>query len=270
MMLPRIFRLGVIVAVLIAAVMAASAQQVSAAHRGFVPMIRYDSGAPKGYNHIICYSVTPRSSFPGANVYLFDQFYPSAFQAILSQTATACTPAKKTLLYRKPNAVKPNGHFVCYPIKKAPTIQMTRNYVNQLEKNSAVFMTPSVLCAPTDKEDASPPPTPHNHLLVYDEKLQGAQFEKTLPTTTVTLYDQFFPSGFTTTLGNPVALLTPARKELINQKPLPVKPNGHWVQYAFTSPAPVSETRNYINQLEKNTVNIFFPSFLLVPTNKSL
>jgi hypothetical protein len=270
MLLARIFRLGVTAGVLAAAVVAASAQQVSAAHHGFVPTIRYDSGAPKGYDHIICYNVTPANSFPGANVYLFDQFYPSAFEAMLSQTTTACTPAKKTLLYRKPNAVKPNGHFVCYPINQPPTIKATRSYVNQLEKNSATFMTPGVLCVPTDKEDASPPPTPHNHLLVYDGKLQGAEFEKALPKTTVTLYDQFFPSGFTTTLGSPVALLTPARKELINQKPIPVKPNGHWIQYAFRSPAAVSETRNYINQLEKNTVNVFFPSFLLVPTNKSL
>jgi hypothetical protein len=243
-------------------------QQSLAAQRRF--MVRYDSGAPKGYNHIICYDVTPTNSFPGATVALFDQFYPNGFKTNLSQTTTACTPAKKILLYRKPNRITPNGHFVCYAINDAPTIDMQRNYTNQLEMNSATFIKPASLCVPTDKLDGAPPPVHPNHLMMYSVKLQGASFVNPLPQTTVTLFDQFNTNGFTTTLGNPVAFLPPTHKELIKRKPIKVTPNGHWVKYSFTSPAAVSEARDYINQLEKNTVYVFFPSFLLVPTNKSM
>ncbi|MGA8574074.1 MAG: hypothetical protein WB609_00100 [Candidatus Cybelea sp.] len=269
MLLPRIFRLGVVAAVLTAAVMLTSAQQASAAHETYVASIRNDSGAPKGFNHIICYNVAPASKFAGATVALFDQFFPNGFQTKLAQTKIACTPAKKVLLYRKPIKVTPNRHFVCYPINDPPTIQTRKNYVNQLEKNSTTFVTPVALCVPTLKYGAPALPPHPNHLLVYDQLLQGASFVNPLQPTTVTLFDQFFPSGFTVTLGNPFALLTPTEKKLIHQKAIPVTPNGHWVEYSFTSPTKVSTTRDYTNQLETNTVNVFFPSFLLVPTNKS-
>ena len=265
---PRVFALG-FASVLAPAIALALAQTVSAAPHPLGLRITPESGAPKGFNHIICYNVAPAGAFPGATVRLFDQFFPGGFETRLSQTTTACTPAKKVLLNRKPLKVTPNGHFVCYTINQPPTIQAPRSYVNQLERNSTTFMTPGVLCVPTDKEDAATPPPHANHLLVYSQQLDGVTFTNPLPPTTVTLFDQFFPSGFTTTLGNPVALLTPTEKKLIGQKRIPVTPNGHWVKYQFQSPSHVSVTRNYANQLEQNSVNVFFPSFLLVPTNKS-
>jgi hypothetical protein len=191
----------------------------------------------------------------------------------------------KQLLYRKPIRVTPNGHYVCYPLTSSvPYNNQTQSYMNQLESNMAVFLEPYFLCVPTHKypvgkeaisrireEGAQPSVSAaFDHLMGYDIYQNGAAFQNPLPATTVVLYDQFFPypsGGFTATLGNPFLLLTPTKKNYKQGKK--VAGNGHWVVYYFTQPTPVNQTHRYVNQLEKNYVDVFYPNFLFVPTYKN-
>jgi hypothetical protein len=263
----RILRFAMAAAILIAALTAAPVQQASAMQRGGMMTVIPDK-APPGFDHILCYVVQPASPFPSVNVTLTDQFYRTPFPATLGQTTTACTPAKKKLISRQPlKGFKPNGHFVCYLINQPPpSVGKTTIYNNQLERNATLWGQPLGLCVPTYKIGSGPPPTTYTHLMVYDTFFNGITFTNPLPATTVTLYDQFFTRGFTTTLGNPYLLLTPTLKHYSH--PRPVSPNGHWVVYNFTSPPPVQQPRGYINQLEKNSLVAFFPNFLFVPTFK--
>ena len=152
------------------------------------------------------------------------------------------------------------------------------SYSNQLQASTTVWAQPVGLCVPTYKYLATgvaegAAPKGYTHLLVYDNyitigSLQGVVFENPLQSTTVTVVDQFYPNGFTTTLGNPYALLTPTKK--VYAKPRKVVPNGHWIWYQFTPQTHVDQSRNYINQLEKNSLTAFFPFYLMVPTHKYL
>jgi hypothetical protein len=276
MVLARILRFALAFAVLIAAVTAAPAQQASARTRGSFVMLGGDA-APAGYDHLLCYIAAFQNPFTPVNVTLRDQFYPNGFVAGLQLDDTACTPAKKILDGRKPIKVKPNGHYVCYPFTSSVQVtDQTRSYMNQLESNTALFYEPNFLCVPTYKylksteDQPDKAPKGFTHLMGYDEAYQGAAFANPLPATTVTLFDQFHPypsAGFTVSLGNPFMLLTPTKKTY--KKGKKVQDNGHWVVYYFPQPTAVNQTRDYVNQLERNTVNVFFPNFLFVPTYKS-
>lgn len=239
--------------------------------------------APQGYDHILCYYTGFTNAFTPVTVKLRDQFYTTPFKATVSQESTVCTPAMKRLLNRKPLKVKPNGHYVCYTLSSSlPYTQQTRTYFNQLESNAAFFYEPYFLCVPTHKyplsgapprigeSEAQPDASPaFDHLMGYDMFDYGATFANPLPATTVELFDQFYPypsGGFTATLGNPFMLLTPTKK--VYKLGKQVTGNGHWVVYGFTSPAPISQTRRYVNQLEKNSVTVTYPNWLFVPTYK--
>jgi hypothetical protein len=282
MILSRVFRFAMAFAILIAAVTAAPVQQASARTTGHL-VIQGPDAAPAGYDHILCYVAAFQNPFTPVNVTLRDQFYPNGFVAGLQLDDTACTPAKKVLDGRKPIKVKPNGHYVCYPFTSSVQVtDQTRAYMNQLESNTALFYQPEFLCVPTYKYLASDlrngdaggqpdnAPKGFTHLMGYDDSYQGAAFANPLPATTVTLFDQFHPypnAGFTVGLGNPFMLLTPTKKTY--KKGKKVVDNGHWVVYYFPQPTAVNQTRDYVNQLERNTVNVFFPNFLFVPTYKS-
>jgi hypothetical protein len=112
--------------------------------------------------------------------------------------------------------------------------------------------------------DAAPPG--FNHLMCYQPT-----FQNPLPPTTVALQDQFYPSPFTTALGNPVILCTPTKKKLLNRRPIPVTPNGHFVCYPILQPPPpVNAVKPYTNQLENNIVMLknISPILLCAPTKK--
>jgi hypothetical protein len=149
--------------------------------------------------------------------------------------------------------------------------------MNQLESNTALFYEPNFVCVPTYKylqgaegQPDAGAPQGYTHLMVYDSNNDGVTFKKPLRATTVTLFDQFYPypsGGLTVSLGNPFLLLTPTKK--IYKLGKKVAANGHWVFYYFEQPKAVDQTRDYINQLERNTVDVFYPNWLLVPTYKS-
>jgi hypothetical protein len=275
----RFFGFALAAAILIV-LAAAPGQQASARPRGFAPMITSDAGAPKGYDHLLCY-VTKQTAYKDFNVNLIDQFYPNGFNTAIKGVVNACTPAKKTLLYRQPiTGFTWDGHYVCYPINNIPpAVNLTTVYNNQLQKSSIIWSYPVVLCVPSQKYLYTPPPSPeptgppagYTHLMlysnaVYDNGYYGVTFANPLQATTVTIYDQFYPNGFTTALGNPAFLLTPTKKHY--KKPRKVMTNGHWALYYFTPPPLVSQTRNYVNQLEENQLTAHFPDWLLVPTYK--
>ena len=257
-----------------------SAHQASAGQRTAFTMASPDGGAPKGYDHLLCYAASPINAFTSANVLLTDQFFPTGLTATVTRQYNACTPAKKVLLYRKPlKGFKPNGHFVCYAFTAPPSVNQTWGYQNQLEFNSIEWSYPYGLCVPTYKytkagsrergeasEQAGKGPKGYDHLMAYDGGQGGATFANPLPQTTVTLYDEFYPQGFTVTLGNPVGLLTPTKKQLFGKPLKGFKPNGHWVDYYFQQSQTVQDTRDYVNQLERNTVTVYYPTTLLVPT----
>lgn len=275
MLLSRAFRFAAIAA-LVAAATAACAQPASATQLSFA--LGPNAALPPGYTHLLCYDIKYRSQAK-YNVTLTDQFHPSGFQTtIAGPYAAACTPAKKTLLYRKPlSGFTPNGHFVCYPLNSPPqAVNATTRFSNQLQASSIIWIEPFALCVPTYKslqmgglEGAAP--KGYTHLLVYDNQvtlgsLHGVVFKNALPSTTVTVADQFYPNGFTTTLGDPYILLTPTKK--VYAKPRTVVPNGHWIWYEFSPQVTVEDSRNYVNQLEKNSLEAFFPNWLMVPTYK--
>jgi hypothetical protein len=274
-LLSRVFRFTAVVA-LLAAATAASTQAASAMQRNFSNI--GPDAAPQGYTHLLCYNVKYGQTMP-YSVTLTDQFYPKGFQtAVTGPTQAACTPAKKTLLYRKPiTGFTPNGHFVCYPLKDPPQgVNVTTKYTNQLQAASLLWVQPFALCVPTYKysgaglsEDAAP--KGYTHRLVYDYQVtmgsvHGVVFKNPLETTTVKIVDQFYPNGFTTTLGNPFILLTPTKK--VYAKPRKVVPNGHWIWYSFQPQSTVEQPRDYVNQLEKNSLTAYFPDWLMVPTYK--
>lgn len=278
----RILRFALSFAVLVGAVTVAPTQQASASTRGSLTIVG-PNAAPPGYDHILCYVADFTAQFTPVSVKLLDQIYPQGFNATLNQDSTVCTPAMKQLLYRKPLKVKPNGHYVCYPLTNSlPYIDQTRSYMNQLESNTAVFLEPYFLCVPTHKYPVSAQAervrgareqpdvsAAKNHLMGYDINNYGAAFANPLPGTTVRLYDQFFPypsGGFLATLGNPFMLLTPTKKTYKLGKK--VNDNGHWVIYYFAQPTATNETHRYVNQLEKNSVDVFYPNYLFVPTYK--
>ncbi|HLY01414.1 MAG TPA: hypothetical protein VKR56_02850 [Candidatus Cybelea sp.] len=274
MIISRVFRFSVVATLLVAA-MAANPQPASAIQRNF--LIRPDA-APPGYTHLLCYNVKYGKEAQ-YNVTLTDQFYPDGFQtSIVGPTEAACTPAKKKLLYRKPlTGFTPNGHFVCYPLLYPPQgVDVTTRFSNQLQASSLLWVQPFALCVPTYKYSGAglwegAAPKGYTHLLVYDNQvtlgsLHGVVFQNALQATTVTIADQFYPNGFTTTLGNPYILLTPTKK--IYAKPRKVVPNGHWIWYQFTPQTFVDDSRDYVNQLEKNSLTAYFPYWLMVPTYK--
>ena len=82
--------------------------------------------------------------------------------------------------------------------------------------------------------------------------VHGVVFKNPLRMTTVKIVDQFYPGGFTTTLGNPYILLTPTKK--VYAKPRKVTPNGHWIWYSFQPQSSVEQPRDYVNQLKRNSL----------------
>lgn len=275
-MLPllRALRFSVAVALVAVVAVAVPAQRVSAMQPGFA--IAAPDAAPPGYNHILCYTIKYGYQ-PQFGVTLTDQFFTKGFQTTITGPDIACTPAKKTLLYRHPiTGFRTNGHYVCYPINNQPQpVNVTTKYGNQLELSSLTWLVPFTLCVPTYKRlvglDEGAPPKGYTHLMVYYYEtvisgIHGVVFKNALPSTTVTVQDQFYPSGFTTTLGNPWMLLTPTKKYY--GKPRKVAPNGHWIWYSFSPPYAAQGARRYVNQLEKNSLTAYFPNWLMVPTYK--
>jgi hypothetical protein len=263
----------------------AATSEASARQLGSITML--GSKVPKGFDHLLCYETYAGGSYPDFAVNLTDQFHASGFNTTAIGPVNACTPAKKELKSRKPlKGFTPNGHYVCYSLNYPPSEQdYTTTFENQLQENALEWVEPIALCVPTYKYlsgDASAdakggPPPGFTHLMIYDSfdcvyinsvYYCGVTFANALPATTVKIYDQFFPNGFTTTLGNPFLLLTPTKKYYSNPRRVKPKPNGHWMIYYFEYPPLVDETRDYINQLEENTLTAYFPNWLMVPTYK--
>lgn len=96
--------------------------------------------------------------------------------------------------------------------------------------------------------------------------VHGVVFKNPLRMTTVKIVDKVYPGGFTTTLGNPYILLTPTKK--VYAKPRKVTPNGHWIWYSFQPQSSVEQPRDYVNQLERNSLIAYFPDWLMVPIYK--
>jgi hypothetical protein len=111
-------------------------------------------------------------------------------------------------------------------------VNVTTKYTNQLQASSLLWVQPFALCVPTYKYSGAglsegAAPKGYTHLLVYGYQvtmgsIHGVVFKNPVRMTTVKIVAQFYPSGFTTTLGNPYVLLTPTKK--VYAKPRTVTP----------------------------------------------
>jgi hypothetical protein len=100
------------------------------------------------FSHFECYTAQ-LPKFPGADVYLTDQF--QTYSTGVGQAQYFCTPVMKKVI-KGPNmkVPPPADHLTCYQIQ-GPTINQQRPFYNQFQKGSVVVETPALLCLPTHK-----------------------------------------------------------------------------------------------------------------------
>lgn len=161
-------------------------------------------------------------------------------------------------------------HFACYkaphPFLIPPTVTLQDRFSWGLYRLSRA----KFLCPPTNKLDEDPSaPLDPEHLTHYQTKQVGlASFAPT----TLTLVDQFHPSGFT---ARPVVgshLLVPTVKSLTETPMLPSSfSTDHFRCYraSFTGDFPISTNVTLEDQFGPTVATLRRPRYLCVPVNKN-
>ncbi|MEO6834897.1 MAG: hypothetical protein ABI231_03205 [Candidatus Tumulicola sp.] len=100
------------------------------------------------FSHFECYKASFQGQF-AATVQLTDQF--QQYQTGVGTPELFCTPVVKKVLSGPPLSVPPPAdHLTCYSIQ-GPTIQQTRAFSNQFQRNQVQVGMPVLLCVPTHK-----------------------------------------------------------------------------------------------------------------------
>ncbi len=125
-----------------------------------------DPGAPTHPDHLVSYPIDPAQSFtPVLNVKVVNQF-GTLFVDVIEPVRLLVPSAKSLSNPAVPEPETPTvDHFTCYSVKALMTAE---DQFGPHALKNGVFGTPTMLCAPTNKQNQSPGAQNHaGHLMCY-------------------------------------------------------------------------------------------------------
>jgi uncharacterized repeat protein (TIGR02543 family) len=211
------------------------------------------------FDHATVYVLDPwTSSYIGETVYLEDQF--CAVEAIVEAAAAVTIPAEKVHGGTTTPILNHDHCLTVYVISyEEEPGEWSVEIRNQFGTQNLTVQGPIGLAVPTQNEGHEAP-MGLDHYLLY-----GVIDYTYLEEATAELDDQFLDEPLFSGVYEPGILASPARKTVGDQVTGILNPDAHAVLY-MTDEGDVSETLEVINQFGEQTLQVFGPIGLVVPS----